>query len=560
MTIERLTLAACLLAALPAAAQAQVPPVDAAMLQQARDALAAAERASQRAKDSADAARAAAAEADSKLAEARRLMAALTTGIPPAAASVGTASVATSPEAVAGCPNEAIDIRSVEYFRIAAACERRVLDGSDLNQFKARSTTGFGTSVAAASSGASATFTLENVSNWRSVSVRGMGLRDDIEQQRVSRRRTAIGVRADIGKDDKSLATIATFGDLDRLTSKVAVFARYGRDYSTSEAFVRYGSAGEGVRSSFVEERAGEVATKLTADCLKAGGVQCSGLGLVRWIFEAKAETSDFARPDAVKLYNTVFWGPPPVDPRPRYGWSIRGEISRPTFDYYAFALTKVPDPFKPGKTKTVIDPALFPADFASRLIQNEDHLNFGVTARAFLHLSTFREGNAVRNRGVTGLLPFVDRTSGTTIVGTASFVRTDDIEKPFRDVKICPPPVAGQTFVTDQTCTTVNIAAPVRKDSFVLGGEIRQGIEPFWIVPATLLSVRLTHDFKSDENGLVIPLYFATDQTGTFTGGLRFGRTWGGRNADGSEKKAESLLGVVVGVSLGVDGTTGAD
>ena len=145
-------------------------------------------------------------------------------------------------------------------------------------------------------------------------------------------------------------------------------------------------------------------------------------------------------------------------------------------------------------------------------------------------------------------------------MVGTASFVRNDEIEKPFRDVRVCPAPSGGQPFTTDQACTTLNIARPVRKDSFVLGAELRQGIEPFWIVPPVLLAPRLTHDFSSRENGLVVPLYFATDLTGTFTGGLRFAHTWGGRNADGSQKKSDALIGVVIGVSIGVDGTTGID
>jgi hypothetical protein len=539
-------------------ARAQTPPLDPATLGQAREALAAAEDASKQAKASAEAARKSSLEAERKLAEARRLMAALTTtSVTPTPAATGRP---VPREIVALCPDEAIDIRSIEYFRTAPGCERRVLASGDVNQFKSRSTTGVGTSIAAASSGASATLTVENVSNWRSVTTRGMGLRNGIEQQRVSRRRSAVGLRADIGKDDKSLATIATFGELDRLTSKVALFARYGHDYSTSEAFRRYGSKADGVRSTFVEERAGEAAATLTADCLKAGGTQCSGLGLVRWIFENKEETRDFTHPEAVKLYNSVFWGAPTVDTRPRYGWSIRGEISRPTFDYYPFVLARVADPFRPGKFKSSIDPAQFPTDFASKIVTDEDRINFALTGRAFLHLSNFRSRNAALNRNAMGLLPFVDRTSGTTIVGTASFVRNDEIQKPFRDVRICPASNGGQSFTTDQTCTTLNIAAPVRKDSLVLGAELRQGIEPLWILPPVMVAPRLTRDFSKKENGLVVPLYLATDLTGTFTGGLRFAQTWGGRNADGSDKKAETLIGVVIGVSIGVDGTTGID
>lgn len=546
-----------LLAFAPSQSFGQESRIDRTTLAKAVAALAVAEDASNQAKASAAVATRAADVAAKQLDEAKRLMAALTTGVP-TPVSKPPAAVDRDPELVTGCPDGAGVITTVAYFRKVGPCERRALADSKVSRFRARSTTGYGTTIVAAPSGASATITLESVTPFRrtflSVPFPGSSL---VEQQRIARQRYAIGVRADASKDDTKFASIATFGELDRLTSKVALFGRYGWDYSTAEEYVFRG----GARSDFVEKRAEVLAPKLTEACLKSPGRTCSGIDLVRWLFQGKQKDQgeEFAHPDEIKLYNAVFWGPPPVDPRPAYGWSVRGEVSRPTFDYYPFALTKVPDPFKPGSSKTVIDPAQFPADFASKITKNEDRLNFAVTGRAFWHLSTFRTNN-VLSRRARSLSRFAELTSGTTFVGTASYVRADEIEKPFSNVEICPQPAIGQPFVTSQNCTTLNIAAPVRKNSFVLGGEVRQGIDPFWIVPPMLLSARLTHDFSTDENGLAVPLYLGTDLTGTFTSGVRVAHRWGGRTGDGREKKAETLVGIVFGVSLGLDGTTGID
>ncbi|WP_294302498.1 hypothetical protein [uncultured Sphingomonas sp.] len=134
------------------------------------------------------------------------------------------------------------------------------------------------------------------------------------------------------------------------------------------------------------------------------------------------------------------------------------------------------------------------------------------------------------------------------------TYLRDDDIEKPFRNVRICPPQQTSQVFVTDGACTTVNIAAPVRTEGVVLGGEVRQGFKPMWILPDTLLSVSVTNNLNTEEWGLAIPLYFA-DRSGAFSGGLRFGHQWGGRNADGGRKAAESVFGGVVGAKVDLSG-----
>lgn len=119
------------------------------------------------------------------------------------------------------------------------------------------------------------------------------------------------------------------------------------------------------------------------------------------------------------------------------------------------------------------------------------------------------------------------------------------------------PGDAALRHFTTSQLCTTLNIAGPTTNDGFVLGGEVRQGFSSFWIMPPTLLSARYTHDFSTKENGLIVPLYFAEDDKGIYKSGLQFGHKWGGVNGDGSRKPAESVFGVVVGVSVGLDGTT---
>ncbi|WP_137897218.1 hypothetical protein [Sphingomonas sp. 2SG] len=528
-----------------------------AALIQARAALRAAEAASQEAKASAAAAARAAADADRQLGEAKRLMAALTTGVPVAPPT----SAPLPPEdarLAAKCPDSSAGITTVQHFRAVADCEKRALAGTSINPFKAKVGTGFGTSVVAGSSGASGTFTLESVTPFRNV-FDGVPFPGSarVEQQRVARRRFAVGIRADVGKEDPKFASVATFGELDRLTSKVALFGRFGWDYSTSEEF-RFR---KGAKSDFVEKRAEVLAATLAADCTKTPGRSCTGIDLLRWLFEAKKEDGaerQFAHPDFVKLYNDVFWGPPPVDPRPLYGWSIKGEISRPTFDYYPFALAKLPVPFKPGAYRTGVDPAQIPPDFANRIVKDEARIDFSLSGRAFYHLSRFRTGNALSRRAPS-MSRFVERTSGTTFVGSLSYVRKDEIERQFAGVELCPPSVAGQAFAND-SCRTLNVAAPVRRDSFVAGAEIRQGVDPFWIVPPMLLSARYTRDLETKENGLAAPIFFGTDLTGTFTSGVRIAHTWGGRSADGSNRKAETQVGIVLGLSIGLDGTTGMD
>ncbi len=447
------------------------------------------------------------------------------------------------------CPQGGID--ELAYIRAARDCEKAVLSKTDLKTFNAKSVTGVGATIAAATSGATATFSLRRSTIYRSLSTRDFGTTPNVEQQRASRHNFELGVRSDINKDDKSIATIATFGQLDRLASNFAVFAEYGRDYSVSEPLVR---TSKGSQWTFVSERAESLMEELAGQCRKAGGEDCQSTGLVRWIFAVK--DGGFANPAAVKSYNEVYWGPPPVDTAPRFGWSVRGELSRPTFDYFPFALTRAPDPFNPGKSKTVIDQSRFPQDFGSRVTKDEAHINWALTGKAFFHVSTLRAKNYTRNHGPSGLVPYVDWETGTTFFATASYVRKSEIQKPFQSVSVCPGPLLSGTFSTSQLCTSVNIAGPTTTDSLVLGGEIRQGFEPFWFLPPTLLSARYTRDFTTKENGLVVPLYFAEDDKGIFKSGLQFAHKWGGVNADGSRMPAQSVFGVVVGLSVGLDGT----
>jgi len=466
------------------------------------------------------------------------------------------------------CREADTDVASVDYFRRVAPCERVVIGevANNVSAASSRRVTGLGTALAVDSKGATASLMLGHSWTTRSTRIDDFGPHRQVEQQRVSRWTADIGVRANVDKNDKSLATIATFGSLDRLTSDVALVAQFGRTLASSEPWDRISSDGTAgdwtkTRSSLVSVEALAARDAITAACRKAAGANCEGKALVRWLFASKRaeddEPAEFSHPDEIKLYNDVFWGPP-RDALPRFGWLVRGELSRPSFDYFPFALARVPDPFKPGEFKFTIDPVTFPTDFAARIVKDYAPLNFSLSARGFLHVSRRRTWNWLASHAAP-LRRWAGWTLGTTFVGSVAYVRNDQFEKTAKDVQVCPPAPIGQAFVTDQTCTTLNIASPVRTEGFVVGGEIRQGID-LRVLPPILFAPRLTHAFDSGENGLAAPLYFAIDDKGMFTGGIRLGQTWGGSNRDGSDKPADTRVGVVFGVKVGLDGNTGLD
>lgn len=559
----------------PAHAQAESPQQ---LLKRARAAQVLAEQAQQRAEAAAKEAEAAA-ELASAAAEKVRVLLAATPPKPVERSNEQRLAQASPPPddyatAYTACEGADRDIASVDYFRRASHCEQHVLreasktgSKSRLSSARSRRVTGLGTALAVDSAGATATLTLGH--SWRTRSTRvddyGPQLKR-VEQQRISDWTAQIGVRANVDKDEKARATIATFGSLDRLTSNVAFTAQFGRTLTTSEPWDRItfddGVAhyAEMASTSVVSERAEKMKAELLGQCRKDTGSDCEGEKLFGWIFAVKApypgEPAEFAHPDAVKAYNAVYWGPP-RDALPRFGWLIRGEISFPRFDYYPFALTQVPDPFAPGTTKTAIDPALFPTDFASRIV-HDGRVNFSVGARGFFHVSRPRSRNYLRDT-IGAFNSLADWNLGTTVVGSLAYVRNDQTDKDLQQIKVCPVAQPGQTFQTDQVCTTLDIGAPRRTEGLVAGIELRQGID-VPVIPPALIAPRLTYNTDSGEFGLAVPLYFASDDKGVFTGGLKFGRIWGGRDRNGVEKDADTRIGVVFGVKVGLDGNSSVE
>lgn len=453
-------------------------------------------------------------------------------------------SAAADPSDPALCTSERRNIRTLAYTEVSAACERLVLKDEAINRFRAQTTTGVGASVAGGSSGSSASISISLARSYKSLRDDRDGVRDNTEYrlQRVSRLSGSLGVRADFDKEDKQAATIANFGEKDRLTSNFALFGDLNWSFARSE------------RTDLTRNRAIGTAKDLAKECLKAEKSDCEGLNLVRWIFEV--DDGGFTNPDAVKAYNEVFWGPP-KDKFRRFGAGGYFEVARPKFSYYPFPLTTVTDPFDPGGTKTVIDPASFPANFSTLVTKSEVHYNWTLGSKAFFHLSRERSINSlgyINLQDRPGLLGWND---GTTWIATVAVTRRDEIDEAFRDIEICPAPTTGQAFVTNQTCSKANISRPQRQTGVVLGGEWRQQFRPFWFVPPIMLAPRLTYDVRNDEGGIAIPLLFANDTSGTFNSGLRFGHTWGGTKADGSSKKSETMLGIVLNANLSLDGSS---
>jgi len=370
--------------------------------------------------------------------------------------------------------------------------------------------------------------------------------------QRAAKSTFTVGVRAPFNKDDKTRATI---GKLDELSSAVTLLASYGRAYYPPEN-LRYrdklglnlrlerlyqGADGKGLKTdceTAKADRAKLLAHKPPEPPKLPPTVDCAGPGLLDWIFSVD-DAGKFRNPKAVEAYNLVLWSSPAA--QPRHGWGVSGEIAKPKFNYYPFKLTDVVDAFDPAKTKTVIDPAFFPSDLSTLNVDDERHLTWSLKGFYFYHL----DGGAGYSQWF----------KGTTFKGSIAWQREYDYDDGRKDVQVCPAPAAGIPFTTDQLCRKLNIAAPRRETGLILGGEVRQLFDPPAPFPMFAVAPRYTFNVANDRNGLDIPIYFATDDSGKFSSGFSYGWEWGGYNLDGSRKDKKSGFSIFIETKFDLNG-----
>ena len=249
--------------------------------------------------------------------------------------------------------------------------------------------------------------------------------------------------------------------------------------------------------------------------------VQCSGRNLVDWINN---------NPQHLAAFTSHYWGT--TQQVAEWGVGLQAELARPVFSYFPFELIEVPDPFNPGSTKQVVDLSRIPTSFPDDP-NKEAKLPFAITTYAFRHFSSGVQWN-----------------EGITLIGSGTWKRSYEIDKPRRDVIICPVS-DGVPTETNELCQTVNVAAPGGISDYLLAGELRTKFGKFWIFPSIGLAPKFTQELKRGRRSLDIPVYVSADKDGKLNGGLRLKWDTGGRNVFGVDRKDELLLSIFFGTTF---------
>ncbi|HEX8223081.1 MAG TPA: hypothetical protein VF605_04595 [Allosphingosinicella sp.] len=364
---------------------------------------------------------------------------------------------------------------------------------------------------------------------------------DPAAGQRIVSKDYTFGIRGPVEDGKKS----ARLGNLDEIQGGVNGYLRFSRNTFLAED------------KADVLTRGDEKLSPLQDTCKKdddwtksnlANADRCSGLLLYRWIFEKDPKKGGFLHPEAVEAYNAVYWSAP-KDSHPVRGLGFEVGAGRPKFEYYPFATKEVEDPFQPGKMKTVIDPDAFPADFYAKRTKNDSRYNFSLRGFGYVH------GNRSHNP-FDGLPNLFAWSAGTTLIASVTYKRDWNIRKEFKDLEICPIPKPGVSFTDGLLCRKINAAAPEIEKGFVIGGQIRQQIEPGWrFLPPIGIDAKLTHQTWNGRYGLEVPIYFASDKDGALNGGLRLGGEWGGTNDDGTPFESDWSIGIFFGTTFDLHG-----
>jgi len=400
---------------------------------------------------------------------------------------------------------------------------------------------GFTGKFVASSAASQASLEYTNMNFFRTISKGG--------EQRINNSTFTVGVRADVDDGKKS----AQLASLDSLSSGLVGKLAYGRNYYNWEerdSVLKRAKKmhGEGTKQGAVNAcLAAQKEQKKQNNVGGGGAIECTGQGLIDWMFAFKPETGSFKNEEQVDAFNSVYWGA--KEAIPRWGWGVEGEVGRPKFTYIPFETQQIADPLRPGETITVLDPAQFPVDLKTATVPKDAKLNWSLKGYAYKHWpagSLFNDNSG----------SYSSRVSGTTVIGSLAYKREWSIPKSFRDIEICPDLQPGQNFVSDVACTEINGAEPTLEKGFVLGAEVRQLIDVTRYLPQIGVAPRYTHSFDTDRNGFELPVYFAFDDDGKLSGGVMYSRAWGGRDSAGRDLDSENLFSIFFGTTFSLDGS----
>jgi hypothetical protein len=217
------------------------------------------------------------------------------------------------------------------------------------------------------------------------------------------------------------------------------------------------------------------------------------------------------SREERVGFLNGIIgpiWG---TDAFPEWFGGFRVEYAEPTFTYFALY-----DPLQPNIP-------LLP-DVSGTAVEDKSRTNWSVGAHA-------------------GHGP----DKSTRVEASVTYQEQHAFPKNFSDVTICSP-ISGLTI---SRCSKVNTAAPLKTEGFVLGFRGLTQTPQRGLLPSLGFDLKLTYAFDTDQFGLDLPIYFATDKDGKLNAGVRVAVTSNGEADNGLKLPGDAKAFFFVGTSF---------
>lgn len=243
----------------------------------------------------------------------------------------------------------------------------------------------------------------------------------------------------------------------------------------------------------------------------------CTGEQLTAWIF-ARGGNGDYLHPEHAAGFGDLYFGRPASVKYASKGAGISFDLARPSFSY-----KDMPEGATPAQL------------LAAPLVEDERHWTFAVTPYAFFRLAG------------------TDRF-GFTVVSSLAVKREYDTED---QIAICPAPVAGQPFsladcksFIPQKPERKTVGVPALEGRFLWSGA-RLGR---FHAPHFGFAPKAAFDLEDERWEFSAPLFFATGSDKSLSAGLSVIHRTGGKKDDGTDKKDETGLAIIVGKTFSLD------
>lgn len=271
----------------------------------------------------------------------------------------------------------------------------------------------------------------------------------------------------------------------------------------------------------------------------------CSGDNLARFIVGQQADPTSpsgaaLINPELAKNFLGAFWNAG-ANQLPDWGWGISADLGTTDFTYRQSInpITLVPDTAAadagfPDRVTARIDPA---AGFSAAETDSQNTW----TVRGYGLFSLFNR--SPRTRTPRWFFP------GLTLVGSAEYASSYSFRPGTTNLSICPPqpidPVTLEPSNFSVRCRNFNVDAPVETDGFTLATEARFRFLNVPLVNTLSFAPRYSHRLDDGAQTFDLPIYLQNDAKGFGSAGLRFRRSWGGRDLFGNPDFSASEISV---------------